>query len=603
MWPSTAVTPTRNMPGWRPPPSSANSSGSLTTTSTGAWPRTSALKFETSGTPPSWAARRHRLSIFAALLLSSVLVVACATAPAAIAPTAVPPTVALTLIADGQTRALATTARTVGQALSEAGLPLAPADIVDPPAATPLTAAIEGAPLTITVVRVTETTEVIPEAIPFGRRIVRSTELSPEDPPRLLQTGQAGLREVTVRIVYRDGLEVERWPTATTVVEAARDEIIMIGVAAARDRMTFAGVLALIDDGRAVVLDGATDAPRQLAVAGALDGRVFQLSPDGSQLLYTIGQSDTDSFRNALWVIATAPDALPRPLDIENVLWAGWDPAAATPRIAYTTARSTTLPPGWEASNDLWLLDLPPDDTSTAPVRLIESYAAAYAWWGGQYAWSPDGRLAYAFADEVGVLAMPTTEAAALLDPTTAQPPPRTILHTFSEYDTGADWAWLPALAWSADGRFLAFTNHVDEDETTGARFDLRLADVAAVNQATLVESAGIWSFAHWSPTGAQIATLQATDPAAGQDSGYALWLADSDGSDARRLFPPEGESGSFARLQPLAWGPDADRLAFIFDDALHILELSTGEVYRAGRDDTISSHPTWAPYGPGSAP
>ena len=52
------------------------------------------------------AARRHRLSIFAALLLSSVLVVACATAPAAIAPTAVPPTVALTLIADGQTRAL-----------------------------------------------------------------------------------------------------------------------------------------------------------------------------------------------------------------------------------------------------------------------------------------------------------------------------------------------------------------------------------------------------------------------------------------------------------------------------------------------------------------
>ena len=157
-----------------------------------------------------------------------------------------------------------------------------------------------------------------------------------------------------MRIVYRDGLEVERWPTAATTVEAARDEIIMIGVTAERDRMTFAGLLALIDDGRAVVLDGATDAPRQLAVTGALDGRVFQLSPDGGQLLYTIGQSDTDSFRNALWVVATAPDAVPRPLEIENVLWAGWDPASATPRIAYTTARSTTLPPGWEASNDLW---------------------------------------------------------------------------------------------------------------------------------------------------------------------------------------------------------------------------------------------------------
>ena len=505
---------------------------------------------------------------------------------------------ALTLIADGQSRTLTTTARTVGQALAEANVMLAPADEVDPPPATPLPAAAEGAPFTITVVRVTETTEVIPEAIPFGRRIVRSTELAPDDPPRLLQTGQAGLREVTVRIVYRDGLEVERWPTAATTVEAARDEIIMIGVTAERDRMTFAGLLALIDDGRAVVLDGATDAPRQLAVTGALDGRVFQLSPDGGQLLYTVGQSDTDSFHNALWVVATAPDAVPRPLEIENVLWAGWDPASATPRIAYTTARSTTLPPGWEASNDLWLLDLPPDGVPAAPVRLIESYAAAYAWWGGQYAWSPDGRLAYAFADEIGVLTMPTTEAAALLDPTTAEPPPRNVLHTFREYDTGADWAWLPALSWSADSRFLAFTDHAGEDETIGARFDLRLANVATGSQTILAESAGIWSFVHWSLSGAQLASLRATNPAAGQDSSYALWLADSDGSDARRLFPPEGESGAFARLQPLAWGPDADRLAFIFDDALHILELSSGELYRADRDDTVSSHPTWAPYG-----
>ena len=105
------------------------------------------------------------------------------------------------------------------------------------------------------------------------------TELSPDDPPRLLQTGQPGLSEVTVRIVYRDGLEVERWPTATTVIEAARDEIVMIGVAGERDRMAFDGLLATIDDGRAILLDGATDAPRQIAIEGTLDGRVFQLSP------------------------------------------------------------------------------------------------------------------------------------------------------------------------------------------------------------------------------------------------------------------------------------------------------------------------------------
>ncbi len=543
------------------------------------------------------AGRLFRLALALVVLLAAGLVLAaCAPTPAALAPTATPTVALVTLIADGQTRALTTTAATVGDALAAAGLELAPADEVTPP----LTALVSagGAPLTITVVRVTETTEVIPEAIPFGRQIVRSTELSPDDPPRLLQTGQSGLSEVTVRIVYRDGLEVERWPTTTTVIEPARDEIVMIGVAGERDRMTFDGLLATIDEGRAILLDGATDAPRQLAIEGTLDGRVFQLSPDGAFLLYTVGESDAVSFRNVLWLIATAPDAAPRSLNIENVLWAGWDPVATPPRIAYTTARSTTLPPGWEANNDLWLLDLPAEGAQPAPVRLVESYATAYAWWGGQYAWSADGRLAYAFADEVGVLAMPTTEEAALLDPTTAAAPQRTVLHAFTPFDTEADWAWIPALSWSADGRFLAFTDHAAEEDET-ARFDLRLTDVAAGNQAILAESAGIWAFAQWSPDDGRIATLQATDPAAGQASPYALWLADSDGSEARRLYPPEGESGDFARAQPLAWGPDADRLAFIFDDALHILELSSGEVYRADRDDTLSSHPTWAPYGP----
>ena len=531
---------------------------------------------------------------------------ACAPLPAAVAPApaVTPVAVPITLVADGQSRALLTTARSVGEALAQAGIETSPADEIDPPVATPLIVDAAATPLTITIVRVTETTEVIPEAIPFGRQIVRSAELSPGDPPRLLQAGRPGLREVTVRIVYHDGLEVERWPTATTVVEPAQNEVVMIGVIAASDRMTFAGTLAYIDDGRAILLEGATDAPRQLAIEGALDGRVFQLSPAGDYLLYTAAAAkDADTFRNELWVLPTAAGGIAQPLNIENVLWAGWDPTATPPRIAYTTARSTTLPPGWEASNDLWLLEVTLDANQPAPVRLVESYPAAYAWWGGVYNWSNDGRLAYAFADEVGVLTMPTAEEAAALDPTTAAPA-RAVLHEFAEFNTGGDWAWLPALSWSADGRLLAFTDHAAATGAARERFDLYLADVVAGNQATLVEDIGIWAAAQWSPAATlpaqQLATLRAIDPEAGQDGSYALWLADSDGSNARRLYPPEGESGAFARAQPLAWGPDGDRLAFIFDDALHILDLANGEVYRGGGDDSISSHPTWAPYGPG---
>lgn len=530
-------------------------------------------------------------------------VAACAPAPVAVAPTATPVAISIRLVADGQSQTLLTTAHTVGEALAQAGIATAPADEIDPPPATSLPSDATAPPLTITIARVTETTEVIPEAIPFGRQIVRSTELSPDDPPRLLQAGRPGLREVTVRIVYRDGLEIERWPTATAVVEPAQNEIIMIGVIAQSDRMTFAGTLAYIDAGRAILLEGATDAPRQVAVEGALDGRVFQLSPAGDYLLYTAAEGDMDTFRNALWVIPTTADGVARPLNIENVLWAGWDPAATPPRIAYTTARSTTLPPGWEASNDLWLLELTLDANQPAPVRLVASYAAAYAWWGGTYSWSNDGRLAYAFADEVGVLTMPTAAEMATLDPATAAPA-RAVLHTFTEFDTGGDWAWLPALSWSADGRLLAFTDHAAAADETRDRFDLRLADVAAGNQIVLVDDIGIWAAAQWSPAVTlpeqRLATLRAIDPEAGQDSSYALWLADSDGSDAYRLYPPQGESGAFARAQPLAWGPDGDRIAFIFDDALHILDLTTGEVYRGGGDDAASSHPTWAPYSAG---
>lgn len=515
----------------------------------------------------------------------------------------------MTLIADGQTRQLTTTGATVAEALAEAGMTLNPADLVEPPPDSPLPAAgSEPSPTVITITRVTETTEVIPESVPFKRQIVRSAEMSPDDPPRIVQVGQAGLREVTVRIVYHDGLEAERWPTAVEVVEPSRDEIVMVGVAAARSAMRFAGRLAYIDSGRAVVLEGATDAMRQLAVEGQLDGRVFQLSPDGDYLLYTVAgdaPAGGESFRNALWVIPTAEGATGQSLQIENVLWAGWDPVAEPPRIAYTTARSVSLPPGWEANNDLWLLDLTFDGNQPAPFRVVETYPAAYSWWGGHYAWAPEGdRLAYAFADEVGLL-----DLSGIAGGLAVAEPPRAILHEFAEFDTGADWAWLPTLSWSADGRYLAFTAHADDDPRSGERFDLWTADTATGATTPLVEGAGIWSLIQWSPAAAlpalRLALLRANEPAGDQgavpaaDNGYSLWLADADGENAARLFPPEGESSLFARsAQSLVWGPEADKIAFIFDDALHILDAATGDLFRAGADDGVSSHPTWSPYG-----
>ncbi|MCA9866777.1 MAG: DUF348 domain-containing protein [Anaerolineales bacterium] len=514
-----------------------------------------------------------------------------------------------TLLVDGTTHQITTTAATVGEALEEAGIAIAPSDEVEPPATTELAQQTGASPLNVTITRVTETIEVVPESIPFQRRIVRSAEMSPDDPPRILQTGAPGLREVSLRLVFRDGLEAERWPLSVSVVEPAVDEIVMIGVNSARETTSVSGRLAYLNNGRAIILEGSTDLPRQLSIDGAFDGRVFQLSPDGQYLLYTLELEATEqaAFHNELWVAPVAEGGQPRALDIENVLWAAWDPSAIeSPRIGYTTARSVSLPPGWEAINDLWLLPLPADGAPAVPIRIVESYPATLGWWGGTYAWSPDGsQIAYAFADQIGLLNLP--EVLSAIDangPADIPQPTRTVLHTFAEYETGADWAWLPAVGWSADSRFLSFTTFVKDED----RFDLWLADTIGETTLPFVEGVGIWSAVQWSspdlPADSRLAYLQTVAPDGDEDSTYALWVTGSDGSDRRRVFPPQGEAGQFARTSSsLTWGPDGNQVAFVFDDELHLLDLATGDLFRAGEDDTVSSHPTWAPYGAAVTP
>ncbi len=524
------------------------------------------------------------------LFLAVLLLAACTQQPAAIVERE---PVQLQITADGQTTELTTdSATTVREALAEAGIPLNDADEIAPPLFTPIdnsTIALE-----ITVVRITESIEIIPRSLPFERKLVRNEAMDADEPPRIIQTGQDGLQEETVRIVYRDGLETERWVTQTAIIDPAQDEIVMIGVGAARGNISFSGTLAYISGGNSVLLRGLSAFPESLKTGDGLDGRVFTLSPSGSHLLYTRVTSDTTSFNNNLWIISTERGAEPWSLDVANVLWAGWDPSQAeTLRIAYTTANSTNLPPGWEANNDLWLGDIDPDsEVEFQSEQLIESYPATYGWWGGNYAWSPQGRLiAYSYANEVGVIDIETVNADLQ----------RRQLQQFTEYNTRSDWVWVPTLTWSPDGRFLAFTNH-DSSDPEELAFSSWAVDVALGINGRFVPDSGMWAHLHWGQSAdGQIAFLKATDPLDSQRSSYALWLMDGDGSNGRRLYPPPGELTLFPREQSfMAWGPDGQEIAFIFDDALTIFDVETAVAQIASQDDATASHPTWAPYGAG---
>lgn len=490
------------------------------------------------------------------------------------------------LTADNNTQTLTTEATNVRELLQEVDIQLNDLDEVTPPLFTLLQDGMQ-----VQVVRVSESLEVIPQSIPFEREVVRSETMEADDPPVILQGGKAGLQEVTVRIVYRDGLEAERWPTQTVVVEPAQNEIVMVGIGAGAGNVTFAGVLAYISGGTAVLLRGQTAFPQQIETGGVLDGRVFSLSPAGDYLLYTQTTTNTAQFNNSLWVVGTARDAIPRPLNIENVLWGGWNPAAVDVlQIAYTTATPTNSPPGWEANNDVWLLEIPADsETELEPQQLVEAYPATYGWWGGNYAWSPNGRfLAYSFADEVGLLDINAKEAEDR----------RRILQTFTEYDTLSSWVWVPTLSWSPNGRFLAFTNH-NAPDTQALRFDIWVADATNGILGRFVEQAGMWGHVHWGPGANQIAFLRSTNPLDSQRSSYTLWFMDSDGSNARQIYPPIGENSYFAiEQQFMVWGPTGEDMAFIFNNALYFFNLTTGEARRATEDDAIASRPTWAPYG-----
>jgi len=505
--------------------------------------------------------------------------------------------VTVRLAADDQTHRLTTESATVRELLEEAGITLGELDEVDPPLFTPLED-----DLSITVVRVTEETDTVLQSVPFERKIVRNESMDSDAPPIVVQGGKAGLQQETVRIVYRNGLESERWVTEITLIEPAQDEIIMIGIGAAPGNITFSGVLAYVSDGAAVILRGLTAFPEQLNTGGPLDGRVFSLSPTGSHLLYTRISTDTTSFNNSLWVVGTGREAEPRPLEINNVLWADWNPDRISPlQISYTTALSTTLPPGWEANNDLWVGNLPLTEANPfSPEQLVEAYPATYGWWGGNYAWSPAGRyIGYSYANEIGII-----------DTTFSVNDDRHLpLQRFTEYNTLQDWVWVPTLSWSSDGRFLAFTNH-GGDNPEALEFNSWIVDVTNGVSGQIVEQSGMWANLHWAPAqdestssqaNSRIAFLKSNDPLNSLRSSYSLWLVDQDGSNAHQIYPPPGENSQFPREQQfMAWSPTGDEIAFVFDNALYLLNLESQEARRITQDDALTSHPTWAPYGRG---
>ena len=115
------------------------------------------------------------------------------------------------------------TARTVGEALAEAGIPLMGLDSSLPAENEPLPA--DGQ---ITVTRVTESISVDLQSIPFYTEETESEDVAFGE-QKILQAGENGVAMVRTRVRYENGLEVSRTEEDKTILKEPINQIIANG--------------------------------------------------------------------------------------------------------------------------------------------------------------------------------------------------------------------------------------------------------------------------------------------------------------------------------------------------------------------------------------
>ncbi len=495
----------------------------------------------------------HCLSraILLALLAVSALFVAC-TASIPVDPNRV------TLEVDGKQRLIVTELSTVRDLLTAEGITIGDLDRVNPPE----TAALRNG-MTVTVVRVIRMTETVSETLPFGRQVLRDATI-PEGETRLLQSGQAGILERAYRITLEDGVEVERTLMQEAITLKPQDEVRLVGTRPNVDTVIITGTLAYMNHQDAWILRGSNRTRRRLTALGDLDGRVFALSPDATKLLFTRAVTTTDHI-NALWLIRTGEaDPDPIPLDVNDVLWAGWHPKDA--RIAWTTAEVIEAAPGWRGQNDLWTAILSVQNALISRREVLKPAAGGgYGWWGTRYAWSPtEDTLAYSQPDTMGVVTLRDAK--------------RTPLLTFPAYRTYSSWAWNPAIAWSPDGNFIATVIHAPSptiaDPEESPVFNVWQLAVTGEYSAAMASETGMWAMPHFAPDGSALLFGRALVPYRSDTSPHRLCLIDRDGSD-QRCFDAPGETG--IELPSWRWSPASDVIAFILMGDIYLVSPIDG--------------------------
>lgn len=466
-------------------------------------------------------------------------------------------------------------------------------DRLVPPAYTQIT---DGTRITIVSVDEQENCEM--EVIPYEVVTLRNEAFEPDE-RRVQQTGENGEQQVCYRTIFENGTEVQQIPIGQPeIIREPVNEIVVVGVSEEVEPVLITGTLAYINNGNAWIVRRNSTEKRALTITSDLDSFVFTLSDDGQYLLYTREPEDTESFVNELWVLDTTLVDSAVQLSVSDVLYAEWIPESED-TIAYSTGEVYDLDPGWDALNNLWVSRIDPETGNAFNPRQIveESSGGSYGWWGTVFKWSPDGeRLAWSQAEAVGIYDNS--------DPIT--------LTQFASFRNIQDWSWRASLAWSWDSSLITTVVHglppsANIPPETSPIFNVVVLDADGNFEALIQEGAGMWASPKFSPQ-LQIPDAQypqgylaylkvrnPNDPVSGE---YDLVIADRDGSNARIVFPPEGQSGinpsDFGiTQQDFTWSPDGRQIAVVYQGDVYIVDVETRISYRLTFDGG-SENPVW---------
>jgi resuscitation-promoting factor RpfB len=489
--------------------------------------------------------------------------------------------ITIQITADGDSRTITVPAgSTVTQALQSAGITVGNQDRLDPPAYTVL-----GDGNAVLLTRVSEVFETEQQLIPFERQVVRNESL-PDGETRLVQAGVNGLEELTYRRVLEDGVEISKAIVKSVIMQEAVPEIMMVGAQSSFAPLPIPGRLVYLAGGNVWSIDTSTANRTALVTSGDLDGRIFELSPNGNYLIFTRKSTKpADQEINTLWAVRT-DGGKPFSTGISNVVhFADWIPG--TNSIAYSTVEPRSTAPGWQANNDLHRYSV----TTGAKARVLDaSSGGVYGWWGMTFAFSTEGRLAYARPDGIGLVDLDGKYLKPLL--------------AVTPFNTHSDWAWLPALTWGADGKTLYYISHAPPPslvtEEDSPFFDINAVVLENNTSIPIAQQTGMFAYPAVSSLQSssterpyQVAYLQAIFPSQSETSRYRVVVMDRDGSNRRTIFPANDAPG--LEPQTLAWAPDVidgqsgDFLALIYQGNLWLLDSGNGQAYQVTGDGLVT--------------